>query len=407
MRLFDGSELRRLSDWFKVVTQARSGHVLVSAIIAAGIISGMGVVMMNRATTHVRHMQLSAEADQSWYLAMAGIEDCMAKLRWDGTSWSALVKDKKVSSIPCNGSLVGGTYAASAVQHGVTTALITSTGTYGKFTKKLVAIVQWQAEEDEDAFGTGDLQGGGNWRFSGSSTIEGNIATTGDIVFSGSSVICGNAYAGGMVSVEGSAVIKCGQAFNNASIVKAYYDPIDTWEKVYEGDMTCPSAKCKPEDFNYSSVKINGILTIKPSGNQVFTFPGSPTIMANGYVIDGNAGAEGIVKLYSMSNWGADPLGSCPETSGNPKGVGVDLVMWVKQGFFSNVIVWLPNGKGYFVGSQGGGQEVYGVYGKIFAQCVETRQNWNFFPGADKFNTSSDENIGYIKALTIIALYEE
>lgn len=385
----------------------RSGHVMVSAIIASSVVAGMGVVMVNRATAHVRQMQLSAEADQSWYLAMAGIEDCMARLRWDGKSWLDLVLDKKVSSITCTGSLAGGTFTAVATQPSGTStvARIESTGSYQRFTKKLGAVVQW-VNKDANGDGSSSLYGGGNWRFGGNANIEGNIASTGSIVLGGGATVCGNVYAGGTISVEGSSKINCGQPYEKTTLVVEYYDPISTWTRVYPGDLTCPSDDC---DMNFPSVKVNGILSIDPKGKygSTYEFPQDTVVMANGYRIysDMRAAPGKTVKLYSMSNWGSTAAEPCPASKGTPAAgdVGSVLTAWVANKTIRDVFFWIPNGKIFFQGSQAGEA---GVYGRIYANCVETSDNWNFFPGSDVPEKKPGSIPDPSSALEIISLFD-
>lgn len=393
--------------WLQSLLRSRTGNALVTALIASGIITGVGVVVINRSTASVRQMQQSAEADQAWYLAMAGIEEAMAKLRWDGTSW----KNLKTNPVTATGSLAGGTYSATATYVAGTTGRIVSTGSYGRFSRKLIGVVQWQ--NDETSPGSMSLYGGGNWRFSGNSNVEGNIATTGDIVWSGSSLLCGQAHAKGTITSDNGPMVNhlkagCGSVpVEHSDVVVAYSDDWDgPYDRVETGDYTFKNTD-EGDDVAWSYFKVDGVAEFPTSG---ITFERTVKIVAGkGFVIRGpiKATPGHWVFLYTMSAYGGAPVlpgggtGSCPTITGSPhfNDVGSSLAMWVDQSTHTDVVMWARDGGIFFKGSGSGA-----VYGKVYGSCVTTEDNWNFYPGSDLPGGTC--TVGCASSLRLTALYE-
>lgn len=386
----------------------RRGNALVTALIAAGIISGVGVVMVNRSTANVRQMQLSAEADQSWYLAMAGIEECLARVRWE----SGVFANLESSPISCTGALSGGTYSAAATHVSSTTGRILSTGTHGRFARTLIGVFQWQNEEG--APGSMSLYGGGNWRFSGNSHIEGNIASRGDIYFEGSSTLCGQAHAGGIITPDGSdltAHLKPGCSsvtVEKSNFIMTYSDDWDgPYDRTVTGNYTITDADAvgtNPWTYMY----VDGTVTFPNKGGSDWVFSRTIKIVAkNGFIInDGLSGAPGEwVYLYSMADYGGT-ITPCQDLTGTAKAgdVGTKLTAFIDQSEHHDIVLWAPNGMVYFKGSQGGGSTA-GVYGKVYAKCVQTADNWNFYPGSDLPGGSCQ--VGCASSLRLTALYEQ
>ena len=391
--------MTRLRQWLR----SRLGNAMVGALIASGVIAGVGVVVINRSTASVRQMQQSAEADQAWYLAMAGIEDVLAKLRWDGTSWNNL----KTTPVPASGSLAGGTYSATGTYVAGTTARVVSTGTYGRFSRQLIGVVQWQ--NDDNPPGSMSLYGGGSWRFSGNSHIEKNITTTGNIEFGGSSTLCGQAHAQGTITSTNGPLVShlkagCGSVVVEQSDFVAAYS--DTWEGPYDrtitGNYTFGNSDAN-NAANGSYIKVGGVATFPVQG---ITFNRTVKIVAEkGFVINGpiSASAGNWVLLYTMANYGGSEPCTAPQGSPGANDVGSSLVTWVDQSEHHDIVLWAPNGGVYFKGSQGGGSTA-GVYGKVYAKCVDTADNWNFYPGSDLPGGTC--TVGCASSLKLTALYE-
>lgn len=350
---------------------------MVSAIIAAAIVSVMGITMVNRAITHTRQQRLSTDSDQAWYLANAGLEACLGKIRWDSVTWGA-VKNAD-SNQPCaNGSLAGGTYSALArrfnpAMPGV--ILITATGSFAGYTRSLQATAQWRQPNPGIWANRADFLGGGSWRFSGNSHIQGTLASTGNVDFGGSATICGSVWANGLVTPPGA--VDCGATFEHANVVVDYVDPLNTFEKTFNGNLTCDDRNC---DLAYGSVKITGTLTIGANGNRVANgFGPQTTVVACKIVINGNVSSlvGGSLRLYAKRSACASPPPAGTDCTDYPLMIDASL----NQATVTNVILWTPDGRIEIKGSQSNS-----YYGQIYGQCVEVESSGNidFMGGANE-----------------------
>lgn len=392
--------------WRSLISK-RMGNALVSALIASGVIAGIGIIMVNRATASVRQMQMSAEADQAWYLAMAGIEDVMARLRWDTTSWTNLTVNNTL--ITATDTLGAGSYTATATKVSLLTARIESSGTHGRFTRRLIGVVEW--DNKSGGSGSMSLYGGGNWRFSGNSHIEGNIASKGSIMFEGSSALCGQAHAEGDILPTGSDLLDhlqtgCASVVvPKSTVIQAYND---VWDYPYLPGVTNYSVTLEEaaSPTGWTTLRVPGIVTFATNAQNPFVFGRDVTIVADkGFVITGpvSAAPGHWVKLYSMAAYGGST--PCQDVKGTAKAgdVGSELTVFVDQSEHHDVIFWAPNGMIFFTGSQGGGSTA-GVYGKVYGKCVQTADNWNFYPGSDLPGGTCQ--LGCASSLRLKALYE-
>lgn len=441
----------------------RSGSVMISAVLASAVIASLTVVMLNRATAHTRQMQHSTELDQSWYLAMAGIEECLARLRWDGTTWNTLANTAQNCGPGQPVQLGAGTYTVTArLVDNPNPALATlvrmeATGRYNRFDRRVVAFAQWQLSTSgttgttgtpgstgstgstfTPSFGAITMFGGGDWHFDGFAKVSGNIATKGNMTFGGNNEICGEAHAWGTVAanpanqdIEDHFTPGCpSAAVSNSTAVVDYSDDLSTVgirlagpppnnRPLGEYTLNCVT-DCGSLDESFS---VDGIAVVPNSG---LHFTKSVKIVAKGFIVDGNITTDPgvIVKLYSESAYGGGTNNTCPSTNATQTGndVGTSLTMYIAQRELHDVVIWAPNGGVYLRGSQAGGQAA-GIYGMIVTKCTRLSGNWNFSPGTStppsggaggttsgggtgSGSTSSSSGLSLIKSLLLTSIYE-
>lgn len=363
---------------------------MVSAIIVAAIVSVIGITMMNRATTHTRQQRLSTESDQAWYLANAGLEECLGKIRWDSSTWGAVKNADANSKQACGGRTVaGGSYEVWAhrflpAMPGV--ILITSVGTFEGYSRQLQATAQWRQPNAGVWANRADFLGGGSWRFSGNAHIQGTLASTGNVDFGGSATMCGSVWANGRVTPAGA--VDCGAIFEHANVVVDYVDPLDTFDRTFNGNVTCDDSVC---DLKYGAVKITGTLTINANGHRVANgFGPNTTVVACKIEIKGNLSSQagGSLRLYAKRSACASPPPAGSTCADYPVMIDVTL----NQSTVNNVILWTPDGRIQIKGSQANS-----YYGQIYGQCVEVESsgNINFTGGANE-----PQGIGGIDAPT-------
>lgn len=181
----------------------QTGHALVSAIVAGIIVLALAVAVLGLATTDVKLARHSYDWDQAWYLAMSGLERCMAELRWNDIPWGAW-DDLARTPRRCEGALAGGTYSGRVTRpaNTVNIARAEFTGRKGRAVRRLVAILTWMPLGDPGVrFG---LIAGGEYSFGGGSHLEGNIAAVRRITVRGTSRICGKLFSGGDIRLDGT-----------------------------------------------------------------------------------------------------------------------------------------------------------------------------------------------------------
>lgn len=401
----------------KATLARQQGYAMVGALIAATIISGLGVVMMNRATASVRQQQFSVEQDQSWYLAMAGIEHCMANLRWKAGIWEKIMITDTATPAErtCSGSLNGGSYSAEVFFHEPGKARIASTGSHGRASRTLTGIVAWGSMDPKD--NEGSVIAGGDWRFNGSTSIKGALATTGSMDLVSKSVkVCGQLYAAGTVTYNAANLVTdpaCGTITPQSGVtgIKLYDDTM-TLNAVmaspahkYTGNLTCPSASC---NMNYSSVYVTGTLTFKGD----YTFPRNNTvIVANkiefvspaGTVSAPPSAAKPAVYLYTVpGSEGSLTCDAIVAAHPPPTKAAYTRVEISSNYVISNVTFWFKTG--LFAPSSN-----VSIKGKIYGQCVETSSSFTFEPGSA---AGPDSDVGglpgpasYADSLWLLSLY--
>lgn len=413
----------------------RSGTVLVTAIIASGIVASIGVVMMNRATASIRQAQQSVEQDQSWYLAMAGIEHCMARLRWDGTVWTDLMNGT-FTQVDCEADLNGGHYDAAAVKTETDTVRIESTGTFGRFSKTLISIAEMGTGPGNDGTGS-SLAGGGSWRFLGNTTIRGTIVSYGTIrVNSNSTTHCGTMYSVQNITLpSGWTAIPqpdpcdrpSGIYPNWTGAIVPYSDaavePILAAGPDVVGNLTCKAAEgslnCPPYGnlstltAGKDSLFVSGIVYFENDNpRKTVTIPASiKTIVADGFSFRSDvlesANFAGV-KLYTLS----EPVSGSfvdPDCTKDPLSGTLGALTKVRA--YSNTIIngaaiWAPTGWIQF-------DQNSEMSGKVYGQCVLARSTWTYTtdyieippppaPGEDEGGSPTSGTV----TLRLLSLYE-
>lgn len=345
------------------------GYVLVAALLAAGLILAAGLAVLSRTTTEVKVGRSAEDYERAWQAAMAGIEHCLAYIRHE-TEGQERMKNPVAGAQVCekSHSAHGASYTARAVAANARQAKVVSTGTAGKHSRTAAAIIRYTL-----ASGKGlQAWGGGNMKFAGGGTLDGEIFTAKDIEVTGNFTVCGNIYASG-TAFRGSNVSdasNCNVGFHSRFPFIQFPDfEVDKLKSraaiIYTSDYTalCPpigtrDPGCDGPTSGEKVVWVKGKLTLGKSGSDSLYTGRIIYVADNGVDVVGKnhdlgngamlqvvaAGADKVIKVTSSGT--VQGVFAAPEGRFETPGtVRLNGLVFAKDWNNSGTLHWVANGQ--------------------------------------------------------------
>lgn len=179
--------------WLRRLGHQQGGYVLVAVMLVSVVLFISAFAVLSHATGEAKRAGRDVNFERAWYAAMAGVEECIARVQWEYPRWA--LASASTGDVWCNMSGTvganGDAYAGTAVVESPMVLRIEIQGTSGPITRNLEAII-----EPELNTGSGDMSfitGGNIWFAGGPQTyIEGNLGAVGVLELRNQVEVCGH-----------------------------------------------------------------------------------------------------------------------------------------------------------------------------------------------------------------------
>lgn len=170
--------------------QDQRGIVLVSIILVTAVILAVAISILGRATQQTKLARTSVEFEQSWYAALAGVEECLAIVQHQKGSWTLIAAPSGEVWCHTHGGIGDATYWGTGTTLGGGKLRIEMSGRAGHHTRTLHAVVQIKERPGSDV----DFMAGGSIWFGGAGSsgwLRGNMGAVGTLQINSHMPVCG------------------------------------------------------------------------------------------------------------------------------------------------------------------------------------------------------------------------